>query len=209
MFLQLFLVIISFFLNLHIPVKALPSRSIAVLSEPSIVKTKKRHIENKKILNSRRPGFRKISSSALLWDIPLRSHVSQNANSLDNDFTRTKVLNFLFQQKLRKDTKLLAAFNYLEKPFFLRSLKKVFNNPSGLNFNRAKVLLNEARKELEYDLELYLSFYSRDSSKTQQQKFPHYQKFLDLKNSLIDNYGSAAVNFINYHYSKYPQYHDA
>ncbi|NQY79816.1 MAG: hypothetical protein HRT47_05840 [Candidatus Caenarcaniphilales bacterium] len=180
-----------------------------MLSKPSFVKTKRRYVENKKILNSRRLGFEKISKSVLLWDIPLRSHVLQKIDSRDNEIVRTEVLNFIFQQKLRKDLQLQAALDYIEKPFITRSFKKVFNNPSGLNFNRSKVLLNEARKRVEYDLDLYLSFYSRDFVKPSQQQFPDYQKFLDLKDSLIDNYGITAVNFINYHYSKYPQYHDA
>lgn len=209
MFLELFLILINLFSNIYSPVKATTTKAINLLSKPKFIKTQKYQWENKKNLNSSKKSLQKINKSVLLWDIPLRSHVSRSYDRGLDEHLRKKVLSFIFKQSIKTDLELQAAVNYIKKPFFTRSLKKIFKNPYNLNLNKAKAIILQVEKRIEYDLDSYLSYFSKSLVKQERYRFPHYQKFIDLESSLIKNYGLAVINFINYHYSSYPHYHDA
>ena len=209
MLIQLFLIILTAFPYLFLPLKASAIKEIALLSEPSLKFQKVKYYENKKILNSKKRSFKTIKKTALLWDIPMKNLILRELDEFEEEKRKFDVYQFMFQQKLRRDIYLEEAYKYSAKSLFSRIIRKGFNNPHKFTIEKANTVLLEVREDLEQDLQRYLSYFSRDLVKSKKQHFPDYQNFLEMEKLIIENYGIASINFINHHYSIYPKYFHA
>ena len=187
--------------------KVLAAKDIKLLSKPQSTTQKTYYQKNKIKLNSARGNLTQIRESIILWDIPLKYLTVVNQKASQMQHLEAMVKDFLFKKRLEINPSLAQALKYLDKSSISRFFSHKFSNKNQLDSNQAQELIAKTKEQISRDLELYLSFFSQSDTKVEQQKIPKYLEFLDLEELIAENYGVSALNFINHHYSLYPNYY--